>query len=279
LISNEDLVGFEPPRWLAALQPLLTGPFSADNMDYVPRDAYICGVATGPVDVQRVLHYSFISDEGLALHSHGAEALFMFLSARLYLYHHVYFHRTVRRIDLQLREVFRPTIAELLGGNPLERLDSYQRLTEWSLLSDVDRWRGLDGHLGELGRAWEDLVERRLKWTLVYSTYLEGEDATSTALAMTRAEFADRIRAGLPANLREVPFEVDVASQESGAVHPAAESGDILFYDPLRDRYERSAVLELFRRLPARMALFRVFALDAAGREELAAAAEAALRG
>src|SRR5207302_5482066 len=111
LISNEDLVGFEPPRWLAALQPLLTGPFSADNMDYVPRDAYICGVATGPVDVQRVLHYSFISDEGLALHSHGAEALFMFLSARLYLYHQVYFHRTVRRIDLQLREVFRPTIA------------------------------------------------------------------------------------------------------------------------------------------------------------------------
>jgi uncharacterized protein len=260
LISQQDLPGFEPPRWLAALQPLLTGPFSADNMDYVPRDAYVCGVSTGPVDVQRVLHYSFISAEGLALHSHAAEALFMFLSARLYLYHQVYFHRTVRRIDLQLREIFRPTVDELLGGNPMERLDIYQGLTEWSLLSEVDRWRRFgDRRLAELGNAWGDLLERRLKWT--------------------RDQFAERIRAELPAAQRSLRFEVDVASQESGAVNPAAESADILFYEPLRDRYERSAVLELFQRLPARMSLFRVFALDAEGREALAAAAERALRG
>lgn len=279
LISRQELPGFAPPAWLAALQPLLTGPFSADNMDYVPRDAYICGVSAGPVDVQRVLHYSFISPEGLALHSHAAEALFMFLSARLYLYHQVYFHRTVRRIDLQLREIFRPTIDELLGGNPLQRLDAYQGLTEWSLLTEVDRWRRFgDRKLAELGQAWGDLLERRLKWTLAFSTYLEGQDVNSAALAMTREQFAERIRAELPAGRRRVQFEVDVASQESGAVHPAAESGDILFYEPLRGRYERSAVLELFQRLPARMALFRVFALDAATREDLAAAAERALR-
>jgi uncharacterized protein len=279
LISRRELAGFEPPGWLAALQPLLTGPFSADNMDYVPRDAYVCGVSTGPVDVQRVLHYSFLSPEGLAVHSHAAEALFMFLSARLYLYHQVYFHRTVRRIDLQLREIFRPTIDELLGGNPLDRLPEYQGLTEWSLLSEVDRWRRFgDRRLAELGRAWSDLVERRLKWTLVYSTYLEGKDLTSAALAMTREQFAERIRSELPAARRRVRFEVDVASQESGAVNPAAESGDILFYEPLRDRFERSAVLELFQRLPARMALFRVFALDDEASDELAMAAERALR-
>src|SRR5260370_22573332 len=114
----------------------MVGPFSADNMDYVPRDSYICGVAAGPVDVQRILHYSFISEHGLTLHAHGAEALYMFLNARLYLYHQVYFHRTVRRIDLQLREAFLPTLAQLLGGNPLERLHAYQALTAWSLLSD-----------------------------------------------------------------------------------------------------------------------------------------------
>jgi len=280
LISKSDLPGFTPPGWLAALQPLLTGPFSADNMDYVPRDAYVCGVSTGPVDVQRILHYSFMSEGGLALHSHAAEALFMFLSARLYLYHQVYFHRTVRRIDLQLREIFRPTIDELLGGNPLERLDVYQGLTEWSLLSEVDRWRRFgDRPLAELGQAWGDLLERRLKWTLVYSTYLEGKDLTSAALALTRQQFAERIREALPPRRRSVRFEVDVAAQESGAVNPAVESGDILFYEPLHDRYERSGVLELFQRLPARMALFRVFALEAGEGGDLAAAAERALRG
>src|SRR6266566_2488843 len=65
LISPDDLGGFKAPTWLAALKPAMVGPFSADNLDYVPRDAYICGVAAGPVDVQRILHYSFISERGL----------------------------------------------------------------------------------------------------------------------------------------------------------------------------------------------------------------------
>ncbi|MDQ6692478.1 MAG: HD domain-containing protein, partial [Candidatus Dormibacteraeota bacterium] len=126
LIAKDEMAGFSAPPWLAVLRPLLTGPFSADNMDYVPRDSYICGVASGPVDIQRILHYSFISEHGLTIHDHGSEALFMFLSARLYLYNQVYFHRTVRRIDLQLREIFRPTMDLLLGGNPLDRMDQYR---------------------------------------------------------------------------------------------------------------------------------------------------------
>src|SRR4029077_12608656 len=110
LISSTELGDFEPPPWLAVLRPALGGAFSARNMHYVPRDSYICGVSAGPVDVQRIIHYSFVSERGLTLHSHAAEALYMFLNSRLYLYHQVYFHRTVRRIDLQLREVFRPTV-------------------------------------------------------------------------------------------------------------------------------------------------------------------------
>jgi hypothetical protein len=280
LISQQPLPGFDAPRWLDALKPLLTGPFSADNMDYVPRDAYICGVAAGPADVQRILHYSFVSPEGLALHSHGAEALFMFLSARLYLYQQVYFHRTVRRIDLQLREVFRPTIDILLGGNPLEDLERYRPLTEWSLLTEVDGWseRG-DASRRELGRAWADLVARRLKWTLCFSTHLEGAEADEAALTMTREQFAERIRDCLPAHRRTLEFEVDVAAQESRAVNPASESGDILLFDPLEAAYQRGRVLDLFRRLPSRMALFRVFVRDPGASADLAAAARRALRG
>jgi HD superfamily phosphohydrolase len=169
LISSAELEGFEAPQWLAALKPAMVGAYSADNMDYVPRDSYICGVAAGPVDVQRIIHYSFISERGLALHAHAAEALYMFLNARLYLYHQVYFHRTVRRIDLQLREVFRPTLELMLGGNPLDRLDRYQGLTEWSLLSEVDRWAAGDegAEKRELGQAWADVVARKLKWKLI----------------------------------------------------------------------------------------------------------------
>ncbi len=279
LISPEPLDGFAAPAWLEALRPLLVGPFSADNMDYVPRDSYICGVATGPVDVQRVIHYSFVSEHGLTLHSHGAEALFMFLNARLYLYHQVYFHRTVRRIDLQLREIFGPTVDALLGGNPLERLPTFQRLNEWWLLSEVERWAREedDAELRALGAAWADLVARRLKWRLIYSGYVEGRDVPGGALTMTRAEFARRIRERLRPELRSLEFEVDVAAQESRAFNPMMEHQDILFYEPLEGSYVHSRVLDLFRRLPVQMALFRIFALDERGRDELIEAAHQVL--
>jgi HD superfamily phosphohydrolase len=279
LISSRPLEHFKPPAWLAALQPALVGAYSADNMDYVPRDSYICGVSAGPVDVQRIVHYSFISERGLTLHSHAAEALYMFLNARLYLYSQVYFHRTVRRIDLQLREVFRPTLGLLLGGNPLDRLERYLGLTEWSLLTDVDTWArsDRDGQRRELGRAWADVVARRLKWRLIYQGNVEARDIPTGALALTRDEFARRLRERLPARLRDIAFEVDVAAEESRAFNPMTETADILFYEPLEDRYRQSRVLDLFRRLPVRMALFRIFAHDETNRQELIKAANAVL--
>ena len=275
LISSATLEGFRPPEWLATLKPAMVGAFSADNMDYVPRDSYICGVATGPVDVQRIIHYSFVSARGLTLHAHAAEALYMFLTARLYLYHQVYFHRTVRRIDLQLREVFRPTLELVLGGNPLERLDRFQALTEWSLLTEVDRWAAGDGDAErrELGRAWADVVARKLKWKLIYQGHTDARDIPTGALSVTREQFANQLRDRLPEQLRGIEFEVDVAAQESRAFNPMTETADILIYEPLEDRFQQSRVLELFRRLPVRMALFRIFARDDAHGPELIKAA------
>ena len=279
LISSHEMPGFQPPEWLPVLRPAMIGAFSADNMDYVPRDSYICGVSAGPVDVQRIIHYSFISDRGLTLHAHAAEALYMFLNARLYLYSQVYFHRTVRRIDLQLREVFRPTLELLLGGNPLERLDKYLGLTEWSLLSDVDGWaRGDgDGERRALGQAWAEVVARRLKWKLIYQGNIEARDIATGAMTMTREQFAREIREHLPSSARDIVFEVDVAAQESRAFNPMTETADILFYEPLEDRYRQSRVLDLFRRLPVRMALFRIFAHDETHRRDLIDAANEVL--
>src|SRR4029077_13339369 len=248
LIAGPDLAGFVAPPWLAALKPALVGAYSADNMDYVPRDSYICGVAAGPVDVQRIIHYSFISERGLTLHAHAAEALYMFLSARLYLYSQVYFHRTVRRIDLQLRGVFRPTVEPMLGGNPLEMMDRYQMLTEWSLLSEVDRWALGHGDSRQrgLGAAWGDVVARRLKWKLVYQGQTDAKDIPSGALTVTREQFARELRLRLPKGRRDLVFEADGAAEESRAFNPMTETADIVIYEPLEDRYQLSRVLDLF---------------------------------
>ena len=93
---------------MRTLQPLLSGVFTVDNLDYVRRDAYLTGVSMGPVDAERLRRYTFVSERGLTLYESGVGALEMFLTARLFMYQHVYLHRTVRAIDLDLEEVFAP---------------------------------------------------------------------------------------------------------------------------------------------------------------------------
>ena len=129
------------PRWVRWLQPLLSGVFTVDNLDYVRRDAYLTGVAIGPVDVERLRRYTFISDRGLTLFEPGLPALEMFLTSRRFIYQQVYFHRTVRAIDLDLGEVFGPSIRAIFGeGSPADRLAAYADLDEYGLLHQAARW-------------------------------------------------------------------------------------------------------------------------------------------
>jgi uncharacterized protein len=141
LISKPALVDVAMPRWVRWLQPLLSGVFTVDNLDYVRRDAYITGVSVGPVDVERLRRYTFVSERGLTLYEPGLGALEMFLTARRFMYQQVYFHRTVRAIDLDLAEVFEPSVRAIFGeGSPADRLSSYADLDEYALLHQAARW-------------------------------------------------------------------------------------------------------------------------------------------
>jgi hypothetical protein len=121
------------------------------------------------------------------------------------------------------------------------------------------------------------VVARKLKWKLIYQGHTDARETPSGALGVTRDQFAAQLRERLPAGARDIVFEVDVAAQESRAFNPMTETADILFYEPLEDRYRQSQVLDLFRRLPVRMALFRIFAHEETFRLELIKAANEVL--
>ena len=277
LIAESQLPGEAPPRWVRLLKPVLNGMYTADNLDYVPRDAYMCGVKVGPVDVQRLLHYSFIDEQGMLLHQHGAQALLLFLNARLYLYNNIYYHRTVRRIDLHMREIFRETIDRVLPGNPLDHLDSYRELTDWSLIDTVDRWQHDTGRARELSLEWGRIVRRELKWRLIFEDYYEFPNPAEGFMQLKPADYVARIREALPASLKHASVEVDLASVDPRAQNPLADPFPVNIYNPVSRSVERSAVADLFRRLPIRTTLLRVFTDETAQLQALRRAVEKAL--
>ena len=268
------------PKWVRLLQPLTSGIFTFDNLDYVSRDSYMCGVAVGPVDRERLIHYTFFSPKGLTLHKAGNNALTMFLNARLYLYTNVYYHRTTRAIDLHLREIFPATMKVIFPGNPLENMEEYLFLTDWSLLEEVSRWRRKKGELESLAKEWETVLHREVKWKMAYDRTLSLNELRYGVSLIEGTDWEKRIRSALPEALRKLIFRVDMATQDPRPENPfAMGKKQIHIFNPSTAEITNESLAELFEFIPSKVVQFRVFALDHDHDQLLAEVAESALKG
>jgi hypothetical protein len=267
------------PRWLPFLKPLLSGVFTADNMDYVLRDAYMCGVAVGPIDIERIMYYSFFSEKGLTLDRGGLGAFVMFLNARFYMYTNVYYHRTTRGIDLHLKEIFRETMRLAFPYDLRKELHPYLHLTEWTLLEDVGRWHDSDEpERRRLGTEWRHILDRRLKWRMAHEVVLDLFEPRRGQAFLDAETVERRVREVLPPALRGVEFRIDMAFQDPRPLNPL-KMGDrqIYVYDAARGHVTAEPLTELLKYLPGKVAQCRIFATTHAHDAELAQALEAAL--
>jgi HD superfamily phosphohydrolase len=267
------------PRWLAFLKPLLSGVFTADNMDYVMRDSYMCGVAVGPIDIERIIYYSFFSEKGLTLDRGGLQAFIMFLNARFYMYTNVYYHRTTRGIDLHLKEIFRDTMRIAFPYDLGKDLHPYLHLTEWTLLEEVGRWHDSDEpEKKRLGEEWRQVLDRRLKWRMSHEVVLDLFEQRRGQGFLDADTVERRVQTFLPAHLRNFPFKIDMALQDPRPLNPL-KMGDrqIYVYDDSTKRVSMEPLTEILKYLPGKVAQCRIFASTHEHDAELAAALERAL--
>ncbi|NLF06767.1 MAG: metal-dependent phosphohydrolase, partial [Pirellulaceae bacterium] len=226
---------------------------------------YMSGYSARAFDLDRLLHYSEFSERGLTIHERGLSALVRFISVRAELFRAIYFHRTVRAIDLELQELFREGKRRFFPGDPREHLDCYLRLTEWSLLMEVSRWPDSDEpELRELGLRWREFLARRLKWKMVCERtvfFSPGESEQGSVLSSVET-FEAAVRGQLPAALKELPIRVDTARHvhRPGAHTPAA--GQNFLYDPATDAIHDLDQRMLFRRIAISYRICRIYALD-----------------
>ncbi|MEE4274834.1 MAG: hypothetical protein V2J16_03075, partial [Thermoleophilia bacterium] len=267
------------PRWVRLLHRALSGAVTVDNLDYVRRDALMCGVSLAAVDAQRLIYYSFCTADGLTFHKRALSALRAFLNARFYMYENVYFHRIGHAIDMHLRELFRPTMELVLPASPLDDLGAYRRLSEWSLFTTVEGWldEPRESPRRELAEEWQSIIHRHVKYSMVYEHAVERQQPALAARDLTREEFRAGVRGHLPPRLAGLDFEVDIASQDPRPLNPMSGPKRIPIYDPVTGAIEDQLLSGILEFVPAKAHLYRVFAVGREHERELALAARAAL--
>jgi hypothetical protein len=216
------------------------------------------GVAVD-IDVERLRRYAFIGERGLTLYEPGLGALELFLSARLFLYLQVYFHRTVRAIDLDLAEVFAPSVRAIFGDrSPVDALAAYADLDEYALLHRAARWaRGEDVRDdpapgdGTVTRAtadvWQAVLLRRPRWRSEAEIRLEYEAGglDKGRVAALGAAEPGRVVIDLatvdarPADATATDSLLAVEGRDGSAMSLAASLGRLPAFATIARRYRR----------------------------------------
>src|SRR6476661_8886304 len=86
----------------SALAGLISGSLDLDKIEYLKRDAFMCGVNYGDIDVDRLLNSLTVVDDpggrgrAVGLYEKGLSALESLLFAKYQMYRNVYWHHAVR---------------------------------------------------------------------------------------------------------------------------------------------------------------------------------------
>jgi len=107
----ELIAGHSP----SPLQGLISGSLDLDKIEYLTRDARMCGVPYGTVDVDRLLHSLTLvpcaAGRTVGLHEKGVSALESLLFAKYQMYRNVYWHHAVRSATVMFKRVVRSALA------------------------------------------------------------------------------------------------------------------------------------------------------------------------
>ncbi|HVJ68784.1 MAG TPA: HD domain-containing protein [Caulifigura sp.] len=253
------------PKWLRMLRSLFSGIYTVDNMDFVLRDAYMTGINTKAFDINRLLHYSFFTESGLTIHVRGLPTLIHFVETRANLFRTVYFHRTVRALDLSLEELFPQTMPHLFEGNPIDNLSRYRLFTESSFLVDVQRWGDSpDPVVKELGQQWRAILSREVSWKMAVERTVNFHTAGAERMSIFSAPdlVLQRVRERLPKTVCNMPLRIDVARHYHRPSGRLPAGGQNYLFDPAAGQPQELSDDELFKALPLSFLVFRIYSQD-----------------
>ena len=145
---------------------IIHGPVDADQMDYLMRDAHYTGVEHGAIDIDRLLTQMVLFNGKMALDKGGIIAAEGLMVSRALMYSSVYYHKTVRIVEMMLTKAVEAAI------------EQKEDFSEIYLMNDVDLLSRLNSGNGTASRLSRDVMFRRLykKAYILYTNNLSEDD-------------------------------------------------------------------------------------------------------
>jgi HD superfamily phosphohydrolase len=138
--APDEIVALIRGRSASPLQGLISGSLDLDKIDYLKRDALMCGVPYGEIDVDRLLDALVIVPDpatgrpGIGVLEKGLSALESLLFAKYQMYRNVYWHHAVRSATAMYKRLVESAIGA--GAMDASTLASF---TDEGLLHRLER--------------------------------------------------------------------------------------------------------------------------------------------
>jgi HD superfamily phosphohydrolase len=127
-------------RSASPLQGLISGSLDLDKIEYLKRDAFMCGVPYGEIDVDRLTHSLVLLEDPdtgrptVGVIEKGLAALESLLFAKYQMYRNVYWHHAVRSATAMYKRL----VSDAMASGAL-RSDAIVRFTDEGLLDHLAR--------------------------------------------------------------------------------------------------------------------------------------------
>jgi HD superfamily phosphohydrolase len=217
-----DLVrGRRVARLDSVVSGIAAGQVDADKMDYLIRDSFYCGVNYGLVDIHRLINSIEISsDNEMHFDIAARGALESFLVARYEMFLNVYYHKTVRSVEVMLIKLI-GAADKALNLTAFKTPEEFLELDDMSLVSRIRRLDpSISEEAAEASRMME-MLDSRILYKSAFEKVLHTEDRFVSKV-LTKRKVRESLQEEI-ASIAKVPPEdviVDVPTLPSIPYNP-----------------------------------------------------------
>ena len=166
---------------------LISSQIDVDRLDYLKRDSFFSGVSEGNVNAQRIISMMNVSEDELVIDTKGIYSIENYLTARMFMYWQVYFHKTASLAEHFLVKILErakylssagkdlpasDNLKYFLNRNPnsetgVEDIERFTELDDYDVLLSIKMWTKSSDFL--LSYYCKSIINRNFPKTIISS--------------------------------------------------------------------------------------------------------------